>query len=337
MSTVVATLVFVQQAITRYVLSTIIALGNVGNLFLIAIYLQKKHRTNSCSIYLLASSIFCLIAANWAIIPLLYALNNPDPLANSLTLCRMRGYFIHTASMCFRYILVLVCADRYALCNTRASVRALSRPAIAYRSIAFIIVFWYVASLHLAILEDVQNGRCGVFGVYGQIFSWYILIFTGFTPICLMITFGILLVKNLRQWQLRVGPGNTNANLKKRDISLLKLVLMEVAVYIVCTIMYPCVTIYTQVTASIATSKSADRKQIESFINFITMSLLLYLNYNTTFYVHLGTSKAFRNEVKQFLRKCIGKFSKNPQNYENRMTTANNPQKRGQLQSTTVR
>lgn len=332
MSTVVATLVLVQQDITRYVLSTIIALGNMGNLFLIAIYLQKKHRTSSCSIYLRASSIFCLISANWAIIPLLYALNNPDPLAYSLTLCRMRGYFIHTASMCFRYTLVLVCADRYALCNTSASVRALSRPAIAYRSIAFITVFWYVASLHLAILEDIQNGRCGVFGVYGQVFSWYILVFTGIVPIGLMSTFGILLAKNLRAVRSRVGPGNTNANLKKRDISLLKLVLMEVAVYIVCTITHPFVVIYTQATASVAASKSADRKQIESFINFITMSLLLYLNYNTTFYVHLTTSKAFRNEVKQFVRKCIGKLNRNTQKNENRMTTASNLQKRTQQQ-----
>jgi hypothetical protein len=335
MSTI-ATLIFAQQVITRYVLPTILALGNFGNLFMIAIYSQKKHRTNSCSIYLVAMSCFCLMGANWAIAPTVYALDHFNMVNNSLILCRIRGYIIHTCSMCFRYTLVLVCADRYALCNTRVSIRALSRPQIAYRSIGVITVFWSTISVHLLIWESIANGRCGVYGLYGQIFSFYIAVFTGLIPIILLISFGVLLVKSLRRLRLQVHSLNSTNRLNKRDISLVKLILVEVVVYIVCTITYPAMTIYTQVTSYMASSETAERKQIESFINFITMSLLLYMNYNTTFYAHFLTSKAFRNEAKQLILKCIGRSQRNAQNQQHGLETAMKIQGRHQLQKTTT-
>ena len=167
-----------------------------------------------------------------------------------------------------------------------------------------------------------------MFGVYGQIFSFYLLICTGIIPITLMITFGLLLLKNLRQSRSRVGTDNNTVALRERDASLLKLVLMEVAVYIICTITYPSMVVYNQVTASITASKSADRRQIESFLNFLTNSFLLYLNYNTTFYVHLATSQAFRKEVKKFTLSCATKLTKKPNNTTNQITATSNTQKK---------
>jgi hypothetical protein len=141
MSTV-STLIFIQQSMTRYVLSTILVLGSVGNLIAIGIFSQKKHRKNSCSIYLSAVSIFGLISTNWAIAPLVYTLDHFDMVNSSLVLCRIRGYIIHVNSMC---------ADRYALCNSRVTIRALCRPQIAYRSISVLFMFWTVVSIHLLI------------------------------------------------------------------------------------------------------------------------------------------------------------------------------------------
>ncbi|CAF1501285.1 unnamed protein product, partial [Adineta steineri] len=186
MSTI-ATLILIQNIITRYALSTILALGNLGNLLTIIIYSQKKHRANPCSIYFIAASCFCLMGSNWAIAPTVYALDHFDMISNSLILCRIRGYIIHTSSMCFRYTLVLVC-------SRRISSRALSRPQIAYRSIAIITLFWSVVSVHLFIWESIESGHCGVYGIYGQIFSFYIAICTGFVPIVLMTSFSISLV-----------------------------------------------------------------------------------------------------------------------------------------------
>ena len=229
---------------------------------------------------------------------------------------------------------MLVCIDRYALCSARASIRAFSQPKTAYRAIFAVTLFWYVASVHLLILEDIQNGRCNVYGLYGQIMGIYALICTGIIPITLMTVCSVLLLRNLRQLRSRVVPDNTTVTLRKRDASLMKLVLVEVAVYIACTIGHPSITIYNQATADIAASKSVDRKQIESFVNFIAMSFLLYLNWNTTFYVHLATSQTFRKEVIRFLRSSFGKLFGCRSNTASRIATTANTQKRERQQQT---
>ncbi|CAF3697437.1 unnamed protein product [Adineta steineri] len=64
------TLSLVQQVITRYILSTISAFGNL--------------------VYFLAISVFGLIITNWAISPLVYALDHTDLVSSPLTLCRIR-------------------------------------------------------------------------------------------------------------------------------------------------------------------------------------------------------------------------------------------------------
>jgi hypothetical protein len=300
-------LILAQQYITRYVLSKILALGNVGNLVVIMVFSQKKHRVNSCSIYLVTVSVFGCIADNWAIAPLVYALDHFDMINSSLILCRIRGYIIHANAMFFRYTVVLMCADRYALCSSRISVPALCRSHISCQSIGITIVFWTVVSIHLLIWESIENNRCAVYGVYGQIIGYYNLIFIGIIPISVMISSSIFMLNALRQVRFRVRPLDNTRQFNRRDINLVKLTLVEVVVYILCTFGYPLTIIYMNTTNNIVLKKTTERRQIELFINFVTMSLLVYLNYNTTFYVHFCTSKTYRIEMKQLIVKLIRK------------------------------
>jgi len=225
----------------------------------------------------------------------------------SLILCRIRGYIIHVSSMSFRYTLILMCADRYASCNSRASIRALCRPQTAYRSIGILTLFWMIASIHLLTWESIANNRCFVYGIYGQIFGFYILIFTGTIPVLCIIFIRILLMKNLRQMRSRVRPLDNTRQINQRGIKLMKIVLAETIVYVLCTFTYSLMMIYTSITNNMWLQKSAERKQIESFINFLTMSVLFYTNYNITFYVHILTSKTYRVEIKQLILKLIGR------------------------------
>ena len=101
MSTI-TTLIRVQDYITRYVLSIILAFGTFGNLLAIGVFSQKNSRKNSCAIYLVATSTFGLVASWWAITPLVTALDHFDMVNSSVVLCRVRGYTIHACSMCFR-------------------------------------------------------------------------------------------------------------------------------------------------------------------------------------------------------------------------------------------
>ncbi|CAF0995303.1 unnamed protein product [Adineta steineri] len=102
----------VQRVMTRYILFTIAVFGNLGHIISIIILSQKQRRSNSCSIYLLATSIFGLIITNWTIILLVYALDHTNLVSISLTLCRIRGYITHTSSICFRYTVVVACTHQ---------------------------------------------------------------------------------------------------------------------------------------------------------------------------------------------------------------------------------
>ncbi|CAF1215347.1 unnamed protein product [Adineta ricciae] len=339
-----STLVLIQSAMNRYVLPIILGFGNMGNFGLIMVYVQKKFRTNTCAIYLIASSIFSLIGANWSIIPLVVALDYYDLVNKSLVFCRARGYIIQTCAQCFRYILVLRCADRYALSSTSVAVRAYSQRKFAFRGIAIVVIVWAILSAQLLIWESIENGKCGIYGLFGQIFAIYIIVFTSFLPLFLMIVFGSMLANNLRHLRTKVQPqgdnpivvNNNNPRLNKRDASLMRLVLVEVLIYVCCTFSFPIMQIYNQVTSSMNSSKSTQQKQIESFINFMIQSFLLYLNYSTTFYVYLLTSKAFRNEVKQLLMKYTRKIHGNAHNQPDEINSVARVQRERQVKTTTT-
>jgi hypothetical protein len=113
-----SSLILIQLAVTRYVLPITLGVANLGNLTLMAVFLQKHHRKNPCSRYLLAAAVFGIVGSNWAVAPLIYAADHPDPFSNSLVLCRTRGYIIHSCAMTLRTLIVLAAADRYALTSS---------------------------------------------------------------------------------------------------------------------------------------------------------------------------------------------------------------------------
>ncbi|CAF1391909.1 unnamed protein product [Adineta steineri] len=322
MSTI-TTLTLVQQYITRYVLSTALILGSLGNFIAIIVFSQKKHRTNSCSIYLVAVSMFGILSANLGIAPLVYALDHFNAINSSLVLCRVRGYTLQVTAMCFRYTLILMCVDRYALCSSRAAIRALCRPQIAYRSIGIVIIFWMIMSIHFLIWENIENNLCSLYGLYAQIIGFYSLILTGTIPILSMILINILIKKALRQLRTRIQPIDNTRQIRQRDIQFIKLMMVEVIVFIICTATYPLMFLYTNISNSIILNKTNERKQIETFLSFITMSVLLYMNYNTMFFVHSFTSKTYRMEVKEFILKIIRKSREIAQNQVDSVRNAN--------------
>lgn len=89
----VATIVNVQKNLGRYGLSTLVILGNIGNLLNIVIFLRTlRKQTNSCKLYLLAASITNWILINTALISSLYGVDNIDPQHRSLSVCKLRWY-----------------------------------------------------------------------------------------------------------------------------------------------------------------------------------------------------------------------------------------------------
>ncbi|CAF1311873.1 unnamed protein product [Didymodactylos carnosus] len=309
---------------TRVMIAQLI-LGVVGNLFNISIFLQKSLRSNSCSMYLITSSITNVFVLNFGIIPSLYTLDHVNPSNYSLVYCKLRLYLIHGPLMISRWCIVLACIDRWALCSSHTKVREFSRSVVAGRLIPIIVSLWLIIPLHIPIFNTIDSKqRCIMPGVYSLIYSLYALIVSGTIPPILMVLFSILTFSNLREIRKRVQPvgGGTQIKIKQRDIQLMVMLSAEVFVYIFSTVLYPINVFYTALTVN--DSKTPLRTTIESFITFLAGSFLIYINSAAAFYVYLLTSKQFRQELKNILViYCLKYLFKNKfRNYrQNQRTT----------------
>lgn len=189
----------IQIAMIRYGMTTYLALGNIGNFLALLVFSNKNHRHNPCSTYLGVGSLFNIVGINLGIVPLVYALDHPDPLPLSLSLCKWRQYALHAILMIDRILIVFACFDRFAVSSSRPSVRRWSNIRLARWSTIGIILFWFIICIHILVYQDIQNGSCGMFGTYSLIFSIYSIFIIGLIPPLLMIVFGILTMRNLKQ------------------------------------------------------------------------------------------------------------------------------------------
>lgn len=229
-STLPSILSNIQRQITLYGMPLILLFGCGGNLINIGVFLQRTLRFNSCSIYLIASSISHTILLILVMSTNLYSLGNIDPLTYSLAYCKIRPYLISCLFMISRTYIVLACADRYALCSPRAGIRAFSRRQIAFRFIPVVLVIWFILPIHIAIFNTIVANRCIMPGLYNILYAVYAVICAGILPPSLMISFGLLALYNLHLMRQRVAPTTTGAAprviLKRVDYQIMKVSLL---------------------------------------------------------------------------------------------------------------
>ncbi len=299
------------QQILTWSMLTFLLFGIIGNLCNCFVFLQKSLRSNSCSFYLLISSIANILALTFAITTSIYAIVQIDPITYSLIYCKLRVYIYHSLLMISRYVIIFACIDRACLSSRRVSIRNFSQIRIS-RIIGIITtIFWFIGPIHLPILSTIQSGSCIMPGIYNLIFGIYVFIFAGFIPPVLMSMFSLITLRNLHSSRVRVHASHTQTNhlMRQRDIHLTRMLIAQVIVYVLTTTPYPLNTIYQAITISI--DKSINREIIESFVYFITGTFLLFINPTVSFYIYISTSKAFRGELKAACRnlwqKCFYK------------------------------
>ncbi|CAF3514031.1 unnamed protein product [Rotaria sordida] len=297
-------LVLTQAILTRYILAICMVLGIIGSLFDLIIFCQKKFRSNSCSVYFIATSIFNLLVILCGIIPaLLTSYQNYDIALYSSTFCKARAYIIHVLLMMSRSSVALACIDRFALCSRNAHIRRLNQYNIAILLVIIVCILWLILPIHVLIYIDIQmpGRRCGGSGTYLIVYSIYAAIVT-LIPLFIMIIFSFLAIQNLRLSYIRIHPNivytNENINrpirMQKRDIQLMTIVISEVVIYFISTVWFPIYTIYLTITSNI--SKTTNRLAIEGFIRYLALQFLIFINSCSIFYIHLLASKPFRQE-----------------------------------------
>ncbi len=320
-SPLVSTLTAIQFRMSTIVMPILLVFGSGGNILNAVIFLQKTFRTNSCSMYMIAGSLLHTVALCWAMSTTLYSLDHRDPLTYSEPYCKIRQYLIAAILTMARCCIGMACVDRFAVSSRNVKIRAFGRPRVALYVIAIIIVIWLIVSVHLIIVNTIQNGRCVMPGLYPYFYAAYAILVAAIIPPSMMIIFSILAAKNIRQIRQRVQPlpvrqsnitnvntgtnRNIGVHLKQYDYQLLKMLVIDVIIYCISSIPAPIYYIYAAVT--LKSIKSAEQTAWQNFFNYLAYQFLLYIAASTNLYTNLLVSKAFRAEFWSFLNRYIFK------------------------------
>jgi hypothetical protein len=251
-------------------------------------------------------SITGICGLNISTVPIIWGLTYPSPFLYDQVSCGMFFYFRHSFNQMLRTFFVMVCADRYASSSNRANIRAFSEYKVAVRVIPSVIIFWFLLPILPTGLRVLSNGVCDArSGAYDTIYTVYIVSSTGIFPLVTMITFGILMIKNLGKMRNRVQPSTSSeaaANiLRKRDRDMMRMLLVEI---IICSItISPNSITHIYKSASANVVKSKDRQAIETFTYYIARLFLLYMANTFSFWVYISTSQTFRLELKTLIIK----------------------------------
>ena len=158
-------------------------------------------------------------------------------------------------------------------------------------------------------MRSIENGSCGNFdSTASLIYTIYYLIFAGLLPPLLISAFTMLAMYQLRQLRRRIQPLADGADrsdstniIRKRDRDLMRMVFAEVIVYVISTMPFSIFLLYKFFTDN--TKKSRDRAQIESFVNYLLQSFVMYLNTALPFYIFYITSPSFRLQCRRVTSK----------------------------------
>jgi len=98
-----STIAAAQRNIALYGMSTLLVLGNFGNICTIIILARgTKRQPNSCSLYLLSACISNWIVINTALISNIIGIDHIDPQHTSNIICKLRWSGIHALLMLSR-------------------------------------------------------------------------------------------------------------------------------------------------------------------------------------------------------------------------------------------
>ncbi|CAF0748802.1 unnamed protein product [Adineta steineri] len=309
------TLTTIQTQITLYANSIVVILGDIGNIFIIIIFLRQHQ--NTCSMYLISAAIFNTLYLTFNRLVQIYPFYYRDETIRAFFLCKIRSYLPTVIGQIAKTMVVFACIDRYMITSEHANFRAFSTPKRAKYFILFSIIFWTLFASHIAIMSTIVNGQCVTSGIYSTIFSIFVIIFIGSAP---PITMGIcvyLTYRNMKRIHGRIQPvintiSEGNSNIRQRDRDLLIIVVNEVFLYVLTASLYPLILMETMITTYTMSNKSALHLQIETFILNIAY-LLLFVNSGVPFYIYLLLSKSFRRDFKQLFIYIYRKLTRQTQ------------------------
>jgi hypothetical protein len=276
--------------------------------------LYETHSAKAKTTYSLFADFFAASVSNLVLLavgigPVMYSLDHPDPLTQTLIFCKVRGYVFQICLMFSRWFVAFACIDRYALSSSSVRLRTFANARIAYRAIITTIVFWSIVSTHRLIFYEIKGNICGIVTNTGAAIyqTLYVTIGGGIFPATIMIICALLIRRNLvnkrqrRQLQsIAVYSTEQQRQQESMDKQVLNLLFIQIVCYIVFTTPQLVELTYNTVSSTIP-NVSADQLAIDKIIACLA-ELMLYVFPVTSFYLYTFSSRTFRSELVEILR-----------------------------------
>ncbi|CAF1338977.1 unnamed protein product [Adineta steineri] len=292
------TYVVISQYIAIYAGIPMFALGVVGGIFNIIVFLSlQTFRQSSCAIFL---TVMSFVNVGQLVTGLLSRIMisgfNVDWTETSSFYCKFRNYCLQFCALTSYTCVCLAVIDQYMATSFYTRWQQYFNTKKAFIACGIACIIWLIhgipslISFNLSFNIRTRRNSCILTNPNFQpYYSYgYILILAGILPIIIDIAFGSLAYRNVRQIPYRTVP------LVRRELDkqLTSMVLIQV-VYKTLVVL-PYVTIlFILLTANI-NALSITVLQL-NFLNFVT-GMIYYLNFASPFYIYMCVSKRFRQQ-----------------------------------------
>jgi len=206
-----------------------------------------------------------------------------------------------------RTYFVIACADCYTSISNRANIHTFIRYEVAVWVTVCVPFFWLVLSILLIMWRTLENGKCDLKNsLHTVIMSTYVLAVVGVISLFSMIIFALLMLKILKNIRTLVqsitNSGPSLHRLLTRDRELMKMLFIDLIIYIITTISNTAIHIYKSAVNDV--ENSWERQNIERFFVYIARAFLLYISSTFSFWVYVSTLRSNNPEWKTRIIKC---------------------------------
>ena len=295
---------------------TLLILGTIGCILNLMVFTRNTLRKSPCAICFVAVNIINLMFLVFSFVPTFLVYGYGIDLGyRNLTYCRSLAYIGLILSSLGPSYIILASIDRTLITSRNAGTRKRSTRRLAIACLIALALFWMIFHIHAWIYMQIVQYGADYFictfqpGIYSSFITYYSLIVVGIGAPVSMAVFGIWTMKNVRQTQHAVQPSGASTirttvgvnrpyATRSKDHQLVRMLLMEIGVYILARFPATAFMIYNQITQY--ETKSIEQRIVEQsiasityFSNFIDPSIACYIN--------ILVSKTFRAELKRIL------------------------------------
>ncbi|UJR14910.1 hypothetical protein I4U23_001894 [Adineta vaga] len=297
---------------------TILIFGQISNVLTVLVLSRPKLRKNTCSLYLIGSSVSNTVCIFVGIFYFVVSSGFGYSLSTqSRIFCKILPFTYYSTLFLASWFILLACIDRYCSTHKRAAIRRFSHINIAKWVLILMPLFCFLVHIHILVFMDwIQVNRCSFISFNFLLFFYiyYVVVYAFMTPI-LYVIFAVLTIYNVQKTKkvvaLVIQRNGTTIRSQKQQLTLnaqlLRMLLVQVISFVILTMPLAAWNVYGGI--SYYQFKTTTRRSLENLIS-VNFRILTFINIGSTCFVYAVTARVFREELRaifrcQWFRKAI--------------------------------